>query len=69
MTLHYMPETLTLEDYKRDIEGFDEAIKINPQGAKAYLNRGHAYYKLGQYERGREDDAKAEELGGGILWL
>jgi hypothetical protein len=37
------------------IEQYDEAIRLDPQDAKAYDNRGNAYASLGQYERAIQD--------------
>jgi tetratricopeptide (TPR) repeat protein len=41
---------------------FDEAIRLNPQGADAYYNRGQAYDYLGQYERAIQDYDEAIRL-------
>ena len=38
-------------DYRKAIESYDEAIRLNPQDAIAYNSRGNAYAGLGQYER------------------
>jgi len=40
----------------------DEAIRLNPQDADAYYNRGNAYGSLGQPERAIEDYAEAIRL-------
>jgi len=37
------------------MEKLDEAIRLNPQYAWAYINRGFAYGNLGQYERAIQD--------------
>ena len=50
-------------DYENAIEAYDEAIRLNPQYAKAYNNRGIAYGLLGQQEQADRDFAKAKELG------
>ena len=39
---------LDLGQYERAIEDFDEAIRLNPQSAIAYNNRGVAYERLGK---------------------
>ena len=44
-----------LGEYRRAIEGFTEAIRLDPQYAQAYRNRGDAYYRLGEPERAIED--------------
>ena len=53
------PFTLTEE---RAIEDFDEAIRLNPEDADAYYNRGVAYGDLGQYEREIQDYDEAIRL-------
>jgi Flp pilus assembly protein TadD len=40
----------------------DEAIRLDPQLADAYYNRGVAYESLGQQELADRDVAKAKEL-------
>ena len=39
-------------DYKKAIEAFDEAIKLDPRDAVAYYNRGVAYNRIGQVDEG-----------------
>ena len=41
--------------YNEAIEEYDEAIRLNPQYAEAYLGRGIAYGNLGKHERAIED--------------
>ena len=41
---------------------FTKAIELDPDYAAAYYNRGFAYGKLGQYQRGIEDFDKAIQL-------
>ena len=41
-------------DYKEAIDAFDEAIKLDPQDAIAYYNRGVAYKSLGQSSQGQQ---------------
>ena len=48
--------------YIQKIEDFDEAIRLDPQYAIAYSDRGLAYHMLGQYERAIEDFNKAIEI-------
>ena len=50
------------EDYRRAIQDYDEAIRLDPQAALAYHNRGLAYGTLGQYERAIEDYNEAIRL-------
>ena len=49
--------------YERKIQDFDEAIRLDPQDAKAYNNRGVAYEYLGQQELADRDFARAKSLG------
>ena len=44
------------------IEDFDEAIRLNPQEAKAYNSRGTAYQSLGMTGMAERDFQKAKEL-------
>jgi tetratricopeptide (TPR) repeat protein len=41
---------------------FSKAIEISPQFAKAYKDRGFAYYKKGQYDQAISDYGKAIEI-------
>ena len=40
-------------DYRKAIDAFDEAIKLDPQDAIAYYNRGVAYYSRDRSEQVR----------------
>jgi len=44
------------------IEDYDEAIRLNPNDAEAYFNRGNAYYSLNKKKRAIEDYVKAISL-------
>ena len=44
-------------------EKSDEAIRLNPQNAKAYNNRGLTYQSLDKVEEAERDFQKAKELG------
>jgi tetratricopeptide (TPR) repeat protein len=48
--------------YERAIQDYDEAIRLRPNYAKAFNNRGNAYRKLGQNERAIEDYDEAIHL-------
>ena len=39
-----------------------EAIRLNPKYTNAYINRGHAYGYLGQYERAIQDYDEAIQI-------
>jgi tetratricopeptide (TPR) repeat protein len=44
-----------LEQHRRAITDYDEAIRIDPTFAQAYYNRGNSYSALGQHERAITD--------------
>ena len=44
-------------------KNYDEAIRLDPEYAKAYNNRGLTYQSLGQVEEAERDFQKAKELG------
>src|SRR5208337_5328600 len=46
-------------DPAKAIQYLNNAVKLQPDYASAYNNRGDAYYGLGQYERAIEDCNKA----------
>jgi Flp pilus assembly protein TadD len=52
-----------LGQYERAIEDHDEAIRLNPQDARAYYVRGQIYGELGKSDEAAWDFAKAKELG------
>lgn len=45
-------------NYKQAIENFSQALNINPKDAKAYLNRGNAYFELAQHSGDPDKDYK-----------
>ncbi len=49
-------------DPKKAIEYLSNAIKLQPDYASAYYNRGNAYYGLGQYQRAIKDYSEAIRL-------
>jgi len=49
-------------DYQSAINNFDEAIRLDPEYAIAYGNRGIAYSKLGEYSKAIEDYNQAIKL-------
>jgi tetratricopeptide (TPR) repeat protein len=44
------------------LDAFNKAIELDPKVAKAYVNRGGAYVKLGNYKQAIADYDKAIEL-------
>ena len=50
-------------EYGRAIRDFNQALRLNPNYARAYYNRGLAYRRIGEYERARSDFNKALALG------
>lgn len=48
--------------WEEAISEFDEAIRLDPQFAPAYLNRGGAYFRLGQFERAIQEFDEAVRL-------
>jgi len=51
-----------LKFYKLAIENFNEAIRLKPEYASAYKNRGVAKRQLGDLKGANEDKLKADEL-------
>ena len=56
---------LELDEPATALGSFDEAIRLNPNLADAYANRGASFNQLGQYERAIKDLNKAIELDPG----
>ncbi len=50
-------------DVQLAIEDFDEAIRLDPQYALAYFNRGLAYNAIGDVARANADFDRAADLG------
>ena len=50
------------KNYGQALAAYDEAIKLNPQLAEAYNNRGTVKYELGQYSSAIEDYTTAIKL-------
>jgi len=51
------------KEYDKAIADYDEAIRLKPDFAAAYYNRGYAYTKKGDKVKAEADLAKAKELG------
>ena len=49
--------------YDRAIADYTEAIRINPNDATAYNNRGVAYEKKGDKTKAEKDFARVKQLG------
>ncbi|MEB3161220.1 MAG: tetratricopeptide repeat protein, partial [Synechocystis sp.] len=47
---------------QKAIADYDQSIKLNPQFADAYFNRGLTYYRLGEDQKAIADLKKAAEL-------
>ena len=54
---------LKQDDYQKAIEQYDHAIRLDPEYANAYYNRGNAYGAMGKSAEAARDFAKAKELG------
>jgi len=50
-------------DYQRAIQDYDEAIRIDPDSALAFNNRGSAFQHMGNYARAIQDYDQAIRLG------
>ncbi len=56
------------KEYRRAIEDFDKALKLDPSYAWAYSSRGTAYRLLNEYERAVEDFDYALKLDPSYAW-
>ena len=50
------------ERWEEAIAEYDEAIRLDPQNADAYSNRGFTYFKLDQFEQAIQDYGEAIRL-------
>ncbi len=57
-----------LGEYRRAIEDYDQALRIDPGNTLAYNNRGNAYDNLGEYRRAIEDLDQALRLDPGFAF-
>ncbi|MGD0021789.1 MAG: tetratricopeptide repeat protein [Smithellaceae bacterium] len=58
----FVDKTQKAIEIPKDIEYLNEAIRLKPGDAEAYVNRGHAYAKLGEYQRAITDYNEAIRL-------
>ena len=49
-------------DFNGAIKLYNEALQLNPNNADVYIDRGNAYFDLGQYERAIQDYNKTIKL-------
>ncbi len=54
---------MNLSKFQRAIQGYDEAIRLAPSFAVAYVNRARAYTHLGKDKEAQEDVDRAVEPG------
>ena len=54
-----------LNQYNRAIEDYDQAIKIKPEDADAYVNRGISYAAMNQHDLAIEDYDLAIKINDG----
>ena len=57
-----MRQTLPPPNYKKSLEDYDKALKLNPNLSFAYYNRGNLKLKLKKYQRAIDDYSKAIRL-------
>ncbi|MGV8120082.1 MAG: tetratricopeptide repeat protein [Candidatus Xenobiia bacterium LiM19] len=50
-------------EYDKAIEDYNTAIKLMPDFANTYYNRGFAYFHIDEYQKSWEDIQKAESMG------
>jgi tetratricopeptide (TPR) repeat protein len=49
-------------DYDSAIADYDQAVKLDPNDAAAYINRGKVYFEKGDYDCGMTDLKKALKI-------
>ena len=54
---------VSLGDYQKAIDDFNEAVRLDPEYREAFGGRARAHALLGKEGRAEEDIARAEELG------
>jgi tetratricopeptide (TPR) repeat protein len=50
------------KDYSKAIEEFNEAVRIDPENARAFYFLGYAYYKQKEFDKSREAFDTAYEM-------
>ena len=51
-----------LGEYKKAVDDFSEAVRLEPTRAEHYFKRGMAYEQLGEHEKASDSFASAIEL-------
>ena len=51
-----------MDNNNQTLHELEEAIRLNPEDATAYLSRGYAYHKKGEYDKAIEDFDNAVRL-------
>lgn len=55
-------EAVNSGDFRRAVQLYSEAIKLDPSNPILFTNRSAAYAKLQQYQKSLEDARKAKEI-------
>ena len=55
-------EFFEVRQYEEAVEEYTEALRIDPEYAGAYYNRGYAYYLMGRYDRSIADYSESLRL-------
>ncbi|CAC9984241.1 hypothetical protein [uncultured Gammaproteobacteria bacterium] len=58
---------MSLGEYQKAINDYDQAIAINPKDARSFYNRGLSYRKLEKEEKAIKDFKKAQDLDPSII--
>ena len=58
---------MSLGEYQKAINDYDQAIALNPKDARSFYNRGLSYRKLEKEEKAIEDLKRAQDLDPSII--
>jgi len=58
-----------IKNYNKAIEEYSEAIRLDPNNAKAYANRGFAYQMKSQYDKAFNDYSEAIRFDQNNAWV